>query len=111
MRATNPSRPSKQTAEFLAAERYKARFRDEKAKLQRVYCTLFKFWRTCRFKPCRNARACMGNANACLKRGAGGVSRTVQWDARQKLLAATPASIGAPERAARECMPCELYRK
>ena len=108
MRAMNPSRPSKQTAERLAAERFKARFRDEKAKLQRGYCTLFKFWRSCRFKPCRNARACMGDANACLKRSVGAISRTVQWEARQKILAATPASAGAPERAARECLPGEL---
>ena len=108
MRATNPSRPSKQTAEFLAAERYKARFRDEKAKLQRAYCTLFKFWRTCRFKPCRNARACQGNPGACLKRGVGTVSRDAQWQARQKILDATPAGAGVPERAARECLPGEL---
>ena len=108
MRAINPSRPSKQTAELLAAERYKARFRDEKAKLQRAYCTLYKFWRACRFKPCRNARVCKGDPDACLKRGVGAVSRDAQWQARQKILDATPADVGAPERAARECLPGEL---
>ena len=107
MRATHPSRPSKQTAKFLAAESYKARFRDERAKLQRAYCTLFEFWRACRFKPCRCARACEGDADACLKRGIGAVSRDAQWQARQQILDATPAG-GAPERAARERLPGEL---
>ncbi len=108
MRATNPSRPSKQTAERLAAESYKARFRDERAKLQRAYCTLFAFWRACRFKPCRCARACKGDAAACIKRGIGAVARDAQWQARQRILDATPAGAGAPERAARQCLPGEL---
>jgi hypothetical protein len=108
MRATNPSRPSKQTAERLAAESYKARFRDERAKLQRAYCTLFAFWRACRFKPCRCARACKGDAAACIKRGVGAVARDAQWQARQRILEATPAGAGAPERAARQCLPGEL---
>jgi hypothetical protein len=102
--------PSKQTARALAAERDKARFRDERAKLQRHYCTLFKFWRTCRFKPCHHSRACLGDAEACLKRGVGAVSRDTQWQARQKILATTPESAGEPERAARGCMPYELFR-
>ncbi len=109
--AMKTSNATKQSIEGVPVERYEARFKEERAKLRRHYCSVFKFWRTCRFKPCKMARACLGNANACLKRGAGGVSRTVQWDARQKLLAATPTSIGAPERAARECMPCDLYRR
>jgi hypothetical protein len=101
---------TKQTIEGVPIERFKARFKEERAKLRRHYCTVFRFWRTCRFKPCKTARACRGDAYACLKRSAGTVSRTVQWDARQKILAARPASGGAPERAARECMPSELYR-
>jgi hypothetical protein len=105
------SNATKQLIEGVPAERYKMRFKEERAKLRRHYCTVFRVWRTCRFKPCHNARACLGNADACLKHGAGGVSRTVQWDARQKLLAATPRNIGAPELEARQCMPCELYRK
>jgi hypothetical protein len=99
---------SKQTAELLAAERTKARFRDEKTKLQRHYCTEFKFWRACRFKLCRNARACKGDPDVCLKRGIGAVARDAQWEARQRILEATPAGAGAPERAARECLPGEL---
>jgi hypothetical protein len=102
------AQPSRQIAEALAVERDRARFRDEKAKLQRAYCTTFKFWRTCRFKPCRNARVCKGDPDACLKRCVGAVSRDAQWEARQKILDATPADVGAPERAARECLPGEF---
>jgi hypothetical protein len=108
LRATKTSELSKQTVEALAAERTKARLRDAKAKLRRHYCTVFKFWRACRFKRCRCARACMGDGKACLKRGVGAISRDTQWEARQKILAKTPASTGAPERAARECMPSDL---
>ncbi len=106
----NTSRPSKQTAQALAAEDFKARFRDAKAELQRHYCTVFKFWRACRFKRCQCARACMGDAKACLERGVGAISRDAQWAARQKILAEMPASTGVPERAARECLPSELCR-
>jgi hypothetical protein len=31
-----------------------------------------------------------------------------QWQARKDILDATPANIGAPERAARQCMPYDL---
>jgi len=98
------------TIEGIPVERYKARFNAEKAMLQRHYCSVFKFWRTCGLKPCRKMRACMGDANACLKRGERTVPRRMQWDARQEILAATPESAGPPERAARESMPVELYR-
>ena len=45
----------------VPAERYAARFKAEKAKLRRAYCTVFKFWRTCGFKACAKARACKGD--------------------------------------------------
>jgi hypothetical protein len=76
--------------------------------VQRHYCTLFQFWRHCRFKPCQRARACKGDQSACLRRWAGGVPRDRQFRARQDLLHATPLHVGAPERAARDFMPNEL---
>jgi hypothetical protein len=33
----------------------------------------------------------------------------VQWRVRQDILEATPANIGMPERAARQCMPLDFY--
>jgi len=49
------------------------------------------------------------DAGACLKRALATVPHEVQWRARQEILAATPQNIGAPERAARQCMPSDLY--
>jgi hypothetical protein len=91
--------------QYLTREEFRARFDAEKVKAQRHYCTLFGFWRTCRFKPCRRERACMGDAPACLTRSVGRISRPQQFDAREKLLQATPANMAAPERAARAIMP------
>jgi len=92
----------------LSAERYAARFTAAKAALQRHYCGVFKFWRTCPLKSCRRARACRGDARDCLARGAHDVARDAQWQARQQVLAATPACAGPPERMAREFMPDSL---
>jgi hypothetical protein len=52
---------------------------------------------------------CGGDAKACLKRALDRVPRKIQLQARQDILAATPRNIGAPERAARQCMPYDFY--
>jgi hypothetical protein len=96
--------------EYLTLEEYRVRFDAEKAKVQRHYCTLFGFWRSCPFKPCSRARACKGDQSACLKRWVPQVPRDRQFRARQDLLEATPHHIGAPERAAREFMPGGFWR-
>ncbi|HET9320509.1 MAG TPA: hypothetical protein VFO27_12070 [Bryobacteraceae bacterium] len=93
--------------EHLTREEFRARFNAEKAWVQRHYCTLFKFWRTCRCKPCRRARACMGDPNACLKRCVGDLHRRELFNARQALVAATPRNCPAPEREARLFMANE----
>ncbi len=92
----------------ITTEQYVARFNAEKARLQRHYCNIFKFWRSCRFKPCRKARACRGDQNACLKQSVDSVPRTVQYQARQRILTAT-ANADSPERTAREFMPNDFY--
>ena len=108
----------------LAPEEYAERFAAEKALQQRRYCDAFKLWRACALKACRRSAACVGDANLCLKRaldmaghspsktGVTALSRiphTVQWQARQMILSASPANLGAPERAARQCMPLDFY--
>ena len=103
-------RANKNEIDGVPAARYAARFKAEQAKLRRAYCTVFKFWRSCGFKPCAKARACKGDAKACLQRGERTISRDRQWAARQQILAATPQGSGPPERAARECLPGELCR-
>ena len=87
-----------------------ARFAIEKALQRGRYCNAFALWRTCWRKACRRARACCGDANACLKQALPRVPHKVQWRAREDVLAATPRNIGAPERKARQCMPADLSR-
>jgi hypothetical protein len=92
----------------MTPEEYVARFKAEKAWLQREYCNVFKFWRACRFKPCRKARVCRGDHNVCLKQALDNVPRDTQWQARQQILKATPATTGRAERTVREFMPYDL---
>jgi hypothetical protein len=92
----------------MSAREYEMRYRAEVKALRRHYCSVFAFWTWCGNKPCRRARACAGDALACLKRHGLELSNTEQFNARQKVLVATPRNIGAPERAARQTMPWGL---
>jgi hypothetical protein len=93
----------------LEPKEYAKRFAAEKALQQGRYCEAFELWRVCALKSCRRNAACGGDANYCLKRAMSKVPHAVQWQARQMILATTPANLGAPERAARQCMPREFY--
>ena len=93
----------------LDAIEYARRLALEKALQQRRYCDAFALWQTCAGKACRRQRRCGGEAAGCLRRALDGVPHPLQWRARQDILAATPRNIGAPERAARQCMPRDLY--
>jgi hypothetical protein len=101
------SRSTKKTIEGIPAVQYRLRYSEERLKLLRHYCTVFNFWRMCRYPPCKKARACLGDAHACLKRNGASVPRQAQWEARQRVLQTTQEKEG-PERAARERMPYEL---
>jgi hypothetical protein len=90
---------------------YLNRLYAETERVQRHYCTFFKFWRSCRLKQCRRARACRGDPNECLKRLVDKVPRQEQWQARQKLLEATPRHLGAVERKVRQQMPNAFWRR
>lgn len=85
------------------------RIYDETESVQRYYCTQFRFWRFCPFPPCRRARACKGDADACLKRSVDQVPRHEISQARQKLLEATPRHFGALERNIRQMWPAEFW--
>jgi len=93
----------------LSPAQYAARFAAEKALQQRRYCDAFALWRTCRRNACRRRYACSGDANACLQRALDRVPHRIQWQARQDILARTPANVGGPERAARQRMPRDFY--
>ena len=99
---------SKKAPVALTAERYAARFDAEKAMLQRAYCDVFKFWRTCPFKRCRRTRTCGGDPDVCLRCHIAEIPRDMQWQARRQILAATPPQAGPPERQARELLPGSL---
>jgi hypothetical protein len=101
---------TKKPPKKMTSERYVARFNAEKAMLARHYCTVLKFWRDCPLKKCRRARVCSGDQKACLKRRVQDVPREVQWQARQRILATTPANAGPPERTAREFLPGSLVQ-
>ena len=93
----------------LDAIAYARRFAREQALQLRRYCDAFALWRTCHRKDCRRAQACGGEARGCLARALDRVPHPEQWRARQDILDRTPHNIGAPERAARQCMPRDLY--
>ncbi len=105
------SKPVRQPARKrkLTGRQYAARFEAEKARQQRRYCDAFALWRQCPHERCHRDAACRGDENACLKRAVDVVPHATQWQARQDILAATPQNIGAPERAARQCMPRDFY--
>ena len=88
---------------------YARRFAVEKLALQRRYCDEFALWRSCGRSACTRRQSCCGDADACLKRALARVPRDAQRQARQKIVAATPRNLGAPERAARLRMPWDLY--
>jgi hypothetical protein len=94
---------------MMKTDEHDARFKAEAALQQHRYCDAFKLWRDCSLKRCRKLRTCSGDAKACLRRALDRVPRAIQWQAREDILAATPRNIGAPERAARQCMPYEFY--
>ena len=93
----------------LSAIEYARRLAVEKALQQRRYCDAFALWRSCPHKACGRQRRCGGDAAQCLRRALDRVPHPEQWRARQEILEATPRNIGAPERAARQCMPRDLY--
>ena len=93
----------------LSAIEYARRLALEKALQQRRYCDAFAVWRTCPHKACGRQRRCCGEAAGCLRRALDRVPHPEQWRARQDILKTTLRNIGAPERAARQCMPRDLY--
>ncbi len=93
----------------LTGLQFAARFEAERACQQRRFCDAFELWRRCATRRCRREYACRGDAHACLKRALDIVPHRTQWQARQDMLEATPLNIGAPERAARLCMPRDYY--
>jgi hypothetical protein len=93
----------------LAPAEFARRLALEKLSQRARYCDALALWRTCRRSACRRHRRCGGDADICLRQALARVPHQLQWRARQDILAASPANLGAPERQARQCMPRDLY--
>jgi hypothetical protein len=92
----------------LTAVQFAKRFEAEKDLLLRRYCAAFALWRNCVVRRCDRDQTCHGDARRCLMRAVGRIPHLAQWQARQNVLDATQPNLGAPERAARLLMPCDL---
>jgi hypothetical protein len=92
----------------LSWQKFVARFEADKTKQQQRYCERFALWRTCRVGRCRRDRTCRGHLNYCMLHAIHTLPHRDLSQAQYDILKATPANIGAPERAARRCSPDDL---
>ena len=92
--------PKKSEAK-LTGPQYQARYDAAAEVAQRQYCDIFKFWRGCRYKPCRRAKTCRGDSSHCLQRGRRSLSPDVLCQAELQVRAAVPADLTGPERSGR----------
>jgi hypothetical protein len=82
-------------------QEWQARYNAGAEVARRQYCDIFKFWRGCRYKPCRRAKTCRGDPSHCLQRGRWSLSPDVLCQAELQVRAAVPAHLTGPERAGR----------
>ena len=66
---------------------------DAHAATWRLYCEVFSFFRSCRFKPCRRHRRCCGEPAACLMRGLPAVPPAARDAAAKAVIAGGPHKI------------------
>ena len=76
--------------EKLTAAEWQARHDAACAIVARKYCDMFKFWRDCRYKPCRSARRCSGNQGACLQSRWQSIPYEAGVAAHRQMTASTP---------------------
>jgi hypothetical protein len=87
--------------EKLTGQEWQARYNAAAEVARRQYCDIFKFWRGCRYKPCRRAKTCRGDSSHCLQRGRWSLPPDVLCQAELQVRAAVPAHLTGPERAGR----------
>jgi hypothetical protein len=96
-------------AKNLTPEDFQKRFDAATAAAQREYCEILEFWRACRRKACRRAKACAGDALSCLKRGFTQVPDEACERALARVIAATAADADRPTQLARQMSPQSFY--
>jgi len=85
---------SKSKDDKLSPKEWQARHDTACAIVTRKYCDMFRFWRDCRYKPCRSARRCVGDARDCLDRRWFSVPYEVGVAAHSQMSAETPPNAG-----------------
>jgi hypothetical protein len=80
----------KSSDDKLSPKEWQARYDAAITIVARKYCDMFKFWRDCRYKPCRSARRCVGDARDCLHQRQFSVPYDVSIAARERMSADTP---------------------
>src|SRR5580692_2142816 len=81
----------KDSDDKLSPKEWQARHDAACAVVARKYCDMFKFWRDCRYKPCRSARRCRGDQGACLESRCWSVPHAAGLAAHKQMIADTPA--------------------
>jgi hypothetical protein len=94
----------KDTDDDLTPKEWQARHDAACAIVARKYCDIFEFWRDCRYKPCRSARRCIGDARHCLDQRWASVPYDLGITADRRMSAETPPNAdrflwGAHQRA------------
>jgi hypothetical protein len=100
---------SKESGQTFTPEDFQNRFDVAAAAAQREYCDIFAFWRACRRKACRRAKACGGDALLCLQRGFAQVPDEACERALARVIAATPPDADRPTKLARQMNPQGFY--
>jgi hypothetical protein len=93
----------------LSPADYAARFAAEKALQQRAIATRLRYGKRAAANSAGAAPRAAASLMRALRRRL--LAQHAQWRARHDVLAATPANIGKPERAARQAMPSDLSEK
>jgi hypothetical protein len=95
--------------EHFTPEDFQQRFDAAARAAQREYCDIFAFWRACRRKACRRAKACGGDALSCLQRGFAQVPQQACERAHVHVMAATARDADRPTKLARQMSPQSFY--
>ncbi len=78
------------------APNIRPRFQAACAIVAKKYCDAFRFWRDCRYKPCRSARRCMGDLRSCLETRQRNVPDEERLAATLRIVAETPTNADWP---------------
>jgi hypothetical protein len=74
-------------------ERGKAELDAAHIAAQRLYCTVLKFWRRCKLRPCRRHRRCLGEPTRCLLHGIIHVPQAERLKAQKQVIAGGPQRL------------------